>query len=75
MALLDSLPLCEPGINQRQPFSSVQSSSANQNPTADKGSVYKKEESWWEGTMHNYKQKKIKKLLLFVYLDHQYKVV
>ena len=37
--------LCDPGTNDRHPFVAVQSSNANQNPTADGGSVYKYVES------------------------------
>lgn len=38
----------EPGMNQRQPFSSVASSSAIHMPsTRPRGSVYRKEASWW----------------------------
>lgn len=39
------LVLCDPGTNDKHPFVMVQSSKANQNPTADGGSVYKNTES------------------------------
>jgi hypothetical protein len=44
------LLLCEPGANHRQPFSSVAASRANQKPTAEGGSVYRKVESWCANT-------------------------
>ena len=37
---------CPPGFAQRQPFSIVASSNANQNPMHDEGSVYKNVASW-----------------------------
>src|ERR1700694_1447485 len=37
--------LCDPGTNDKHPFVVVQSSKANQKPTADGGSVYKNTES------------------------------
>lgn len=50
--LVIGLVLWDPGTKERHPFVLVQSSSANQNPTADGGSVYKNTESWWLGTLH-----------------------
>jgi hypothetical protein len=38
--------LWDPGTKERHPFVVVQSSSANQKPTADGGSVYRNTESW-----------------------------
>lgn len=35
----ESLLLCDPGAKERAPFSAVQSSNANQNPRAERGSV------------------------------------
>ena len=40
------VPLWEPGMNSRQPFSIVQSSRANHRPIADNGSVWRNVESW-----------------------------
>lgn len=40
----------DPGRKERQPLLGVQSSSANQNPMAEGGSVYRKVESLWLGT-------------------------
>ena len=40
-------PVWDPGMNQRQPFSSVASSRAIHRPsTRPRGSVYRKEASW-----------------------------
>ena len=44
------LTLCDPGRKLRHPFSSVESSSAYQNPTALGGSVYRNVLSWCGGT-------------------------
>ena len=46
-----SLPLCEPGMNQRQPFSSVASSRAIHTPNNfSSGSVNRNVPSWWQMT-------------------------
>jgi len=44
------LPLCDPGMNHRQPFSRVASSRAIQNPISFMGSVCRNVESWWGTT-------------------------
>lgn len=48
--------LCDPGMNQRQPFSSVASSSAIQKPTNRIGSVKRNVESWWGVTESSNRQ-------------------
>lgn len=45
-----TLVLCEPGTNDRHELVGVQSSSANQKPTAESGFEYKNVESSWEFT-------------------------
>ena len=43
-------PLCDPGAAHRHPFSTAQSSNANQNPTQVLGFVFRKVLSWWSDT-------------------------